>query len=115
MLEINGYTLKVPDLKTLVRVFVERGVETHTVSEGKALLRIARYLGVKHLQHFTSSHVLEMNVPSKAEANRVYSFERVKGEVVIAVGCSNTAVGRVPVSFPDVVSGKTLINWIRDM
>lgn len=113
MLEINGYTLKVPDLKTLVRVFVECGVETHTVSEGKALLRIARYLGVKHLQHFTSSHVLEMNVPSKAEANRIYSFERVKSEVVITV--NSAVINRIPVSFPDVVKGKTLINWIRDL
>lgn len=118
MLKINGYTISsdIPDLKALTRVMMERGVYTKTKSQAKAVLRIARYLGVRQLSHYTSPDVLEMNVPSKAEAEKVYKVDFFNGKptmrVEMSVGCQ---LYNLPLDYDDVVDSKTIGAWLQDL
>ena len=115
-LQINGYTInsKISTIKDLLDIMVNRGVFAHTKSQAKAILRLMRYLGVKHLSHFTNSNVLEMNVPAKAEANRIYCINFSGDIPVVGVYCNSVKpLYSIPVD--ELIISKSLGNWIQDM
>lgn len=115
-LQINGYTLnsKIPTIKELLNVMVNRGVFAHTKSQAKSVLRLMRYLGVKHLTHFTNSNVVEMNVPAKAEADRIY-YIVFNGEIPMVAVYNDTVRPQYSIPANELIISKSWSSWIQDM
>ena len=115
-LQINGYTInpRIHSLNELMSLMSKYGVVAHTKAQAKSILHLMRVVGVKHLSHFTSSEVLELNAPCKAEANRIYSLEVRQGLPVVAVW-NYASQPSSALEVDEVISGKTWINWIQDL
>ena len=114
-LQINGYTINsnIPTIKELVDIMVKRGVFAHTKSQAKSILRLMRYMGIKHLVHFTSSDVLELNVPSKAEADRIYYVE-FNGDTPVVAICHNSVKPQHSIPANELIIKKSWDAWVQD-
>ena len=115
-LQINGYTLNsnISSIKDLIEVTSKRGIIADTKSQAKSILHLLRLVGFKHLSHFTNSEVLELNVPCKAEAKRIYYVEYKRGLPVVMVE-NFTVVPPFAVKVKDIIAKKSMITWIQDM
>lgn len=119
MLSLSGYVLneKYTTIRDVIKELNNSSVLATTTMEAKALLRVLRYLGVKHLV-YDIDPALELNLPKKGRKNHVYSLRNYNGEIVVNMtplalykaGSNYSSMLKVK----DVITNKTLFTVIQD-
>ena len=113
-LKINGYTLnpKFQTIKDLMDFLSKHGIIVNTKSQAKSVLHLLRLVGFKHIRHFTSD-TLELNVPCKAEPNRVYTVDYQQGLPVVSIWGTVSSTNCVTIN--DVIEKTSLTTWIQNL
>lgn len=119
MITINGYSLnsQFTSLADLADTLLKRPVIAKSKNDGKALLRLLRYMGVKHIV-YDVSRVLELNIPQKAKADHVYQLIDCDGEIVVNMVRRDLYLTHdhqyFPVSVSKIIVGKSALQSLKD-
>ena len=119
MITINGYSLnsQFTSLAELAETLLKRPVIAKSKNDGKALLRVLQYMGVKHMV-YDVSRVLELNIPQKAKADHVYQLIDCDGEIVVNMVRRDLYLTHehkyFPVSVSKIIVGKSALQSLKD-